>query len=278
LAKGGRSIGACSTSQLERVNYFDPTPGYPQQATFLCLLQNTVSCLAGRAGQFRDVILGKRDDDALAWVTPKPRGIEETTKHSGLDGRVKSLEQGIRQSLHSMAKCADQDLIDRRLLSTEALEILLADGQCFRLLEGGHGGSATGVSVKKCEDTKEVSGSEQREHGRFAQGRRHADAEAATFDEMQGVPQISGVEDHFIFDETPSPGDGEETPAVLFWHPFEQRPLHRSDLDTSSQGLPDSRYTELAAPQKIAKRARDVTRNATVSNSFPSLPMHDSTL
>ena len=139
-----------------------------------------------------------------------------------------------------MGKCADQDLIDRRLLSTEALEILLANGQGFRFLESGYGRSATGVSVKKCEDTKEVSGSEQREHGCFAQGRRHADAEAATFDEVQGVPQISGVEDHFVFDETPSPGDGEETPAVLFWHSFEQRPFHRSDLDTRSQGLPDS--------------------------------------
>ena len=92
LAKGTRSIGACSTSQPERINYFDPTPGDPHQAAFLCLLQHTIGCLAGRARQFRDVILGKRNDDSFARVAPKPCGIEETTKHSGLDGRVKGLE------------------------------------------------------------------------------------------------------------------------------------------------------------------------------------------
>jgi hypothetical protein len=47
--------------------------------------------------------------------------------------------------------------------------------------------------VKKCKDPKEVSGSEQREHGCFAQRRRHSDAEAATFDEVQDVPDISRV-------------------------------------------------------------------------------------
>ena len=137
-----------------------------------------------------------------------------------------SFDDPVAGSTKLISEERQQDILDARMLTLKAGEVVPVDGPGLTLLERGDRGGAPGVRKEEGELAEGLARPEHVEEHAVAVRSLEPGCKTAARDEVQRVGGIVPVEDHLAPRERPPARDREELAYVLVRKTLEQRPLH----------------------------------------------------